>query len=153
VKFIQIICSCDMTRATEPDRHVPAEETLYLAIGPDPDKLDIRELDLTRDWAKALREAMAPFLDASHEPGEMGTPDTPAASRASKNREVQEFNKARIEWAKAMGYNLTALVKGGYYPPAKTKRAYAHHLAGEDHLLTAEHKLQPDYDPATGNAI
>lgn len=151
MKFIQITESCDMTRAVNSE-HVAADETLYIALGTDPKNLKIRELDLTADWAKALREATAPFLAASHEPGQVSTPGSELDGRTRANDpRVRGYNDSMRAWAETAGYRVTTLAKGGYYYPAKTRNAYARHLAGETHLLTGKNKLQPDYDPQAGN--
>jgi len=151
MKYVQIIAACDMTREQD-GKVVEAAETVYLAFGSDPKNLKVRELDLAENWGKELREFLLPYLDASHDPGDLVTPggsDHPADDGPAGTR---EFNKARVEWAHAHGYKVTKMVRGGHYVPVRTKQAYAHHLAGNDHLLTGANGLQPDYDPETGNA-
>jgi hypothetical protein len=153
MKYVQIVAACDMTRATE-DQVVPAAETVFIAYGHDPAQLKVRELDLSDPWAKTLHEAMQSFLDASHDPGEMSAPAQDIAPRARANDpRVRTYNIAMRKWAREAGYCFTKLDKGGFYYPARTKQAYAHHLAGQDHLLTEEQGLQPDYDPETGNSV
>jgi hypothetical protein len=152
VKYVQIIAACDMTKA-QTGEVTPAAETVYLAFGGDPKKLDVRELDLSEEFSKDLHEFLLPYLNASHEPGDLITPggnDHPADENPGN---VREFNKARVAWAQANGYYVTKMVRGGYYPPVKTKQAYALHLAGRDDQLTEANGLQPDYDPATGNSV
>ena len=153
MKYVQIIAACDMTKASTGEIE-PAAETVYLALGSDPKNLQVRELDLTEDWSKELHEFLLPFINASHEPGELVTPGGDAHPGERKNPgETRKFNEARLAWAQVNGYNMTKLVRGGWYAPSKTKRAYAHHLAGDDHLLTGANGLQPDYDPLTGNSV
>lgn len=148
MKYVQIIAACDMTKA-DTGEIVPAAETVYLAFGSDPKDLKVRELDLNEDWSKELHEFLLPYLNASHEPGDLVTPVSDGGDTENK----REYKKNMVAWAQKNGYNLTRLVRGGYYAPVKTRQAYAHHLAGRDDLLTEEHGLQPDYDPATGNSV
>jgi hypothetical protein len=153
MKYVQIIAACDMTKAQDGEI-APAAETVYLAFGGDPKNLKVRELDLSDEFSKALHEFLEPYLNASHEPGDLVTPGGDAHPGERKNPgDTRKFNEARLAWAQANGYNMTKLVRGGWYPPVKTKQAYAHHLAGNDHLLTEANGLQPDYDPATGNSV
>jgi hypothetical protein len=70
---LSIISVCDMTYAETGER-VPPEQTVYLAFGDDPRRLEPLQLDLTGDWARKLREAIGPFLGAGHVPGEVVTP-------------------------------------------------------------------------------
>lgn len=149
MKYVQIIAACDMTKA-QSGEVVQAAETVYLAFGGDPENLKVRELDLSKEFSEELHEFLLPFLDASHEPGDL---ITPGADDAADPRNVREFNRSRVAWAQEHGYNATKMVRGGYYVPVKTKKAYAHHLAGRDDLLTGANGLQPDYDPATGNSV
>lgn len=153
MKYVQIIAACDMTKAGTGEIE-PAAETVYIAFGSDPKNLKVRELDLSGDFSKELREFLLPYLNASHEPGDLITPGGGDHPADVKNPgDTRKFNEARVAWAQANGYNMTKLVRGGWYSPAKTKKAYAHHLAGDDHLLTEANGLQPDYDPAAGNSV
>jgi hypothetical protein len=150
VKYAQIIAVCDMTRA-QTGEVTPAAETVYIAFGGDPRNLKIRELDLSEEWSKDLHEFLLPYLNASHEPGDLITPGTGGHPADDKPAGTREFNRARVDWAQAAGYKITKMIRGGYYVPVKTRKAYAHHLAGRDDQLTEANGLQPDYDPATGN--
>ena len=152
MKYVQIIAACDMTKAVSGEIS-PAAETVYLALGTDPKKLEVRELDLSQDWAKELHDRVQPFIDASHEPGELITPGGESHPSDNGPADTRGFNKARVTWAQAHGYNVTKMVRGGYYPPVKTRKAYALHLVGHDDQLTEANGLQPDYDPATGNPV
>lgn len=154
MKYVQIVAACDMTKA-ETGEVTPAAETIYLAFGSDPRNLKVRELDLAEEFSKELREFLLPYLNASHEPGELITPGHGSGEHPGDENpgNVREFNAARVAWAQANGYNVTKMVRGGWYPPVKTKQAYTHHLAGRDDLLTEANGLQPDYDPATGNSV
>lgn len=149
MKYVQIIAACDMTKA-DTGEIVPAAETVYLAFGSDPNDLKVRELDLAGKWSEELHEFLLPYLDASHEPGDLVTPATDGGGDTTDKRQYKRNN---VAWAQRNGYNLTKLVRGGWYVPVKTKQAYAHHLSGRDDLLTEEHGLQPDYDPKTGNSV
>ena len=154
MKYVQIIAACDMTKAVSGEI-TPAAETVYLAFGSDPKNLKVRELDLNEDWAKELHEFLLPYLNASHEPGELITPGggDGTGGTADATREKREYKKALVAWAQETGYNVTPLKRGGWYPPVKTKQAYAHHVSGRDDLLTEANGLQPDYDPVTGNSV
>lgn len=149
MKYVQIIAACDMTRA-DTGEIVPAAETVYIAFGGDPKNLKVRELDLSEKFSEELHEFLLPYLNASHDPGDLVTP---GGDGTADPGDVREFNKARVAWAQREGYNVTKMVRGGWYPPVKTKKAYAHHVAGRDDLLTEANGLQPDYDPATGNSV
>jgi hypothetical protein len=151
VKYVQIIAACDMTRAQTGEIE-QAAETVYLAFGADPKNLKVRELDLSEEWSKELHASLLPYLNASHEPGDLVTPGSDDTGDADATREKKAYKKAMVAWAQANGYNVTRLVRGGWYPPVKTKQAYAHHVSGRDDLLTEANGLQPDYDPVTGNS-
>jgi hypothetical protein len=148
VKYVRIISACDMTKA-ETGSVVDAAETVYIAFGSDPGSLKVRELDLSEEWSKELHAFLQPFLSASHEPGDLVTPVNDVRDTADKRAHKANL----VRWAQANGYSITRMVRGGYYVPVRTKQAYAHHLAGNDHLLTEENGLQPDCDPATGNSV
>src|SRR5712675_2355950 len=101
VKYVQIIAACDMTKAATGEI-AQAAETVYIAFGGDPKNLKVRELDLAEDWGKELREFLEPYLNASHEPGDLVTPGGDAHSGERKNPgETRKFNEARRAWAQA----------------------------------------------------
>lgn len=154
MKYVQIIAACDMTRA-QTGAIEPAAETVYLALGSDPANLQVRELDLTGAWAKELREFLLPFLDVSHEPGELVTPVSDSGGTAGDTplQAARKYNKAMTAWAQSHGYKVTIGIRGKNYFPRKTKKAYALHLSGQDGELTEANGLQPDYDPVTGNSV
>lgn len=151
MKYVRIIAACDMTKA-QTGQVVEAAETVYIAFGSDPKNLQVRELDLDEEWSKELHEFLLPFLNASHEPGELVTPVSGNGDGGGNTDNKREYKKNLVAWAKAKGYNLTTLVRGGHYAPVKTRKAYALHLAGRDDELIEANGMQPDYDPATGNA-
>lgn len=152
MKYVQIIAACDMTKAQTGDI-TQAAETVYIAFGSDPKNLKVRELDLSQEWSKELHEFLLPYLNASHEPGELITPGGEDHPGDGEPADKRGFNKAQLAWAKEHGYSTTPLVRGGTYFPVKTKKAYALHLAGRDDQLTGANGLQPDYDPATGRSV
>lgn len=132
MKYVQVIAGCDMTRAATGDV-VPAQETVYLAFGTDPARMEIRELDLTGDWAARLREHVRPFLDASHEIGEVGVPG--AASGHHDGSSAITYYRGLRAWADETSYadpdgkpGYHKLAKGGYYHSVRLRRAYAEHL-------------------------
>lgn len=147
MKYVQILAACDMTKA-ETGQTEPAAETVCIALGPDPGHLRVRELDLSEEWAKELREFLAPYLAAGHEPGELVTPGQGSSagslseSRKQAAREQHDFRQSQAAWAKANGYKITKRKAGGWYFPVKTQEAYRQHLAGRDDLLTGD--LAPD---------
>lgn len=153
MKVMKLIATCDMTRAAD-GTTAEAAETLYLAFGTDAGRLKTVELDLSEPWARDLRDRLAPFLAAGHEPGFVAMPgeDVPAAGRANAPS-LRAWHRALRTWAKEHGYHLNKLDKGGWYYPRKTKSAYRAHMEGKDAAWLAEHGLQPDFDPATGNAV
>lgn len=65
-------------------KHVDADETLCVALGPGPDRMTIRELDLTKEHADELRLFLKRYLDAGHEPG--AAPLPPAVPPAARSR-------------------------------------------------------------------
>jgi hypothetical protein len=85
--------------------HVDAAETLFIAIGPDVNRLKLRRVDLTTEHADELRATMKPYLDAGCDPDEApvlpGIPvPLPSHPGQGKRREVpgtrsffQEFRK------------------------------------------------------------
>jgi hypothetical protein len=128
---MQILSSCDMTFAATGER-VPSEETVFLALGRDPQALHPVQLDLTGDWAKALREFLAPFLDAGHDPGQVLVPGAQLPGRARPNDPgARAYWSALRAWCDETGFTpaYRELDKGGYYYPRRLKDAYARYLA------------------------
>lgn len=143
MKRVQVFIGCDRTWA-DSRTLVPADETVYLAFGPDPDHLHVRELDLAAPWAKGLREYLQPFLDAGHAPGEMDVPGGTDNARGTGTRkkaghtgsqENVSYHRQMRAWADAAGYAVRGkpgyqkLAKGGYYYSPALKRDYAAYLA------------------------
>jgi hypothetical protein len=78
MKELQIVLSDDLTFA-ETGKRVPADETVFVSI--DGKK---RELDLTEEHARELREFLEPWIRAGHAPGSAPTkPSKPAAEPKS----------------------------------------------------------------------
>lgn len=128
---MQITSSCDMTFAGTGER-VPSEETVFLALGPDPEHLKPVQLDLSAEWAKGLREFLQPFLDAGHAPGQVLTPGAHLPGRARPNDPgARAYWSAMRAWADETGFpaGYRQLDKGGYYYSRKLKDAYARYLA------------------------
>jgi hypothetical protein len=102
---------------------VEATETRYLGIGG-----RWVELDLTAEHAKALDEAVLPFMEAGHKPDKPPAPDKAGRGLGGRIAEAHGRNEAKAEWARANGYSVTVRQQGGYYFPAKTERAYEEYL-------------------------
>jgi hypothetical protein len=146
VKRVQVFIGCDSHYA-EGGELISSDETIYIAAGPDPDHLKVREVDLCAACALELRGRLQPFLDASHDPGEM---DTPAGSTEHKTprrmrptAESMAYNDGMREWADRTGYTQPEGKpgyrqlggRGGYYHSVALKRAYAEMLTGREDLL------------------
>lgn len=127
---LRITSSCDMTFASTGER-VPSAETVFLAIGPDPQHLKPVQLDLAKEWSRELHEFLLPFLDAAHEPGEVLTPGARLPRRERANDPgARQYLRGMRDWCDETEFKppYHVLEKGGFYYPVRLKDAYAAHL-------------------------
>lgn len=130
---LAITSSCDMIFAASGERR-PAEKTVYLALGDDPKRLTVVQLDLSDDWWLRLYDELAPYLAAGHEPGKVFSPGQPAKSRSGSKRGQdqvsREYNTAMRKWCDETGFEprYVTLDGGGYRYPRPLTAAYAEHL-------------------------
>lgn len=130
---LTFVGSCDMTFAGTGER-VSAPNTVYLAVGADPDRLTVLQLDLCDDWHKTFTEDVLPFVRAAHKPGEVLTPAgarrSPGAHEGAAGKRAWTFNRNMRAWADAneMGGEYRKLAKGGYYHSSRLQDAYAEYL-------------------------
>jgi Lsr2 len=147
MKELKLVLSDDLTFA-ETGRRVPADETVVLSIGG-----IHRELDLTEEHAKELREFLEPYLNAGHMPGGEPPVTDPAGNRIK--RPTPELIKSRHamkkvrDWADAQGMRSEdgkrpayRTESGGYYYPYSLMKAYEAHLEekARRHLPGASHE-------------
>lgn len=88
MKEIQVVMSDDLIY-TETGRRVPADETVTIALDG-----KTRELDLTAEHAKELRELMADWMEAGNEPRPESAP--PATGRKSTAGRSLKNGKERM---------------------------------------------------------
>ncbi len=79
MKELKLVLSDDLTYA-ESGRRVPADESVVLSIDG-----KHRELDLTEEHAKELREFLEPYLSAGHQPGGEPPVTDPEGNRIKKH--------------------------------------------------------------------
>lgn len=131
MRELQLILSDDLVYAQTGDR-IPADETVVIALDG-----KTRELDLTADNAKALRELIEPYITAGHIPGQ------PSAGKAGAGP-VTSLVTARArqklirDWADSLGLKSEdgkrpayRTESGGYYYPYKLMKMYEAHQAAE----------------------
>jgi hypothetical protein len=95
-------------------------------IGPDGEKIifsldgHVRELDLTAKHAAELRELLAPWIAAGHEPGQQplppAAPEEPKPKGQGRRRELpgtRDFYRGLREWAAAEGRTIKMAGRDG----------------------------------------
>lgn len=122
MKELQLVLSDDLTFATTGQR-VPADESVVIALDG-----RTRELDLTAEHAKELREILEPYMKAGHAPGNEPNLTSPEGKRIKKP--TPSLIEARAEQKKIRDYADARGLKspdgkrpiyrtegGGYYYP------------------------------------
>jgi len=129
MRELQVVMSDDLIFAQTGER-VPAEETVVIALDG-----KVRELDLTADNAKALRETILPFLRAGHSPGQ-NTPDSRGSVPTPSLILSRARQRAIRDWADERGLRspdgkrpIWRTASGGYYYPHRLMKMYEAHLA------------------------
>ena len=133
MRELQLVLSDDMTFARTGER-VPADETVVIALDG-----KARELDLTAENAKKLREFLAPWIDAGHAPGQQ---DTTAEEKTAKDfsqvKRSRDRSRLVRDFADSIGLKsedgtrpIYRTESGGYYYPYKLRKMYAEHVAAE----------------------
>ena len=124
MRELQLVLSDDLIFAQTGER-VAAEETVVLTLDG-----KTRELDLTAENAKDLRETLAPWLEAGHPPGQQSTTaereDRPPDYKASRDRSqlIRDFADEmglRSEDGERPIYRTPG---GGYYYPRKLMQMF-----------------------------
>lgn len=130
--------------------HADADETLVIGIGKDAQHMTLRELDLTKPHADALRAALEKYLRAGHAPGSQ--PELPGhpVTRPPRPREVpgagkrpreqpgiREFNRLMREFAASRGIEVPDYGKLAYQYSGELRQAYCEYL--EDQAATDPH--------------
>ncbi len=133
MKELQVVTSDDLIY-TQTGERVPADETIVVSLDG-----KTRELDLTADNAKTLRETITPFLNAGHVPG-----DTPGVSKRdtapAPSLVLSRIRKKAIrDWADARGLRspdgkrpIWRTSSGGYYYPERLMTMYEAWLASSE---------------------
>ena len=137
-----------------------AAETFYLAFGTDPDKLEVREINLTAENAGLCTAEVGAWYGFGHEPGAIDAPGGLHRNDGryrheggvSGSQETAPYNQRMRAWADRTGFTrkngkpgYTALAKGGYYHSSQLRAAYAGYLTalaggqpgGEGAMLSA----------------
>lgn len=129
MKELKLVLSDDLAYATD-GRRIPADETVLLSIDG-----KHRELDLTSEHAKELREFLEPYLKAGHMPGNEPPVTDEAGNKVKKP--TPALIKSRVEmkkvrdWADARGLRsddgkrpIYRTESGGYYYPWRMMKEY-----------------------------
>ena len=139
MRELQVVMSDDLI-FTQTGERVPADETVVLALDG-----KVRELDLTADNAKAVRETILPFLRAGHAPGQNTPGDSPGSTPTPGLIVSRARQKAIRDWADARGLRspdgkrpIWRTQSGGYYYPDRLMKMYEAHLASEAARTDAE---------------
>lgn len=129
MKEMRFLASDDRIFAETGER-VDADVTLYIAIGTDPDKLRICELDLTADNAALLRKELGPWTDVAHEPGHIRTEPVYSTRSRGQNPATHDYYRRMRAWADetGRGSQYHPLEKGGWYYSPVLRREFAAHL-------------------------
>ena len=132
MRELQVVMSDDLIFAQTGER-IPAEETVVIALDG-----KTRELDLTADNAKALRETIIPFLRAGHAPGQNAPGDSRGSTPTPSLILSRARQKAIRDWADSRGLRspdgkrpIWRTESGGYYYPYKLMKMYESWLASE----------------------
>lgn len=125
MKELQVVMSDDLIY-TQTGERVTADETVVISLDG-----KTRELDLTADNAKALREMIIPFLKAGHASGQNTTgikrDTTPTPSLIVSRARQKEIR----DWADRQGLRspdgqrpIYRTENGGYYYPERLMKLY-----------------------------
>jgi hypothetical protein len=131
MRELQLILSDDLAFSVDGSR-VPADETVVIALDG-----KTRELDLTTENAKFLRDLLEPYIKAGHVPGQ------PSANKAGAGP-VTSLVTARArqklirDWADSLGLKsedgkrpIYRTESGGYYYPYELMHRYEAYQAAE----------------------
>lgn len=129
MKEMRFLASDDRIFFESGDR-VDADVTVYIAIGSDPDRLKIHELDLTQDNADQLRKELGPWINAAHEPGAISTEPVRSNRNRGQNPATHDYYRRMRAWADQTGREKQyhPLEKGGWYYSPVLRRDFAEHL-------------------------
>lgn len=133
MKELQLVLSDDLTFATTGER-IPAEESVTISLDG-----RTRELDLTAEHAKELREILEPYMKAGHVPGNEPNLTSPEGKRIKKPTpsliESRVAQKKIRDWADSMGMKspdgkrpVYRTESGGYYYSYKLLKEYEAYL-------------------------
>jgi len=131
MRELQLVLSDDIAYAQTGER-IPADETVIIALDN-----TTRELDLTAENAKKLRELIRPYIEAGHPAGQQ------SATSQEKSRESSiTLARARSQVVRDFADNLGLkspdgkrpiyrTASGGYYYPYKLMKMFREHQAAE----------------------
>lgn len=136
MRELKLVLSDDLAYALNGER-IAADETVLLSIDG-----KTRELDLTAEHAKELREFVEPYMKAGHVPGNEPPVTDPEGKRIKKPTpdliDSRAKHKKIRDWADSMGYRspdgkrpIYRTESGGYYYPWSLMREYEAHLEAE----------------------
>lgn len=136
MKELQLVLSDDLAFSLSGER-IPAEESVVISLDG-----KVRELDLTAEHAKELRELLEPYLRAGHPPG--NEPSLTARDGKRVKRPTPSLIEARAtqkkirDWADARGMRspdgkrpVYRTASGGYYYSYQLMKEYEKWLEEE----------------------
>jgi hypothetical protein len=132
MKKVQLFIGDDLHHA-EDGQLIPADRTLFFAFGPDRDKLEVHEIDLTDLHAEEFLAFLARYREASHEVGAIATPEPLGPGHPAKDglgylRAMREWADRTPGFENPVGYHK--MNKGGFYHSVRLRREYEKYLAG-----------------------
>lgn len=131
MRELQLILSDDLAYSVDGER-IPADETVVIALDG-----KTRELDLTTENAKFLRDLLEPYIKAGHLPGQPSAekagagPVTSLVTARARQKLIRDWadkNGLKSEDGKRPAYRTES---GGYYYPYNLMKRYEAHLAAE----------------------
>lgn len=133
MRELQLILSDDLIYAQTGNR-IPAAESVTVSLDG-----RVRELDLTAEHAKELRELLEPWLNAGHPPGGQPAPGTSGTSKGfrggaymlsrARQKAIRDFADERGLKSEDGKRPIYRTPGGGYYYPYKLRKMFEGHIA------------------------
>ena len=134
MKELQLVLTDDLTHHLTGER-VPADETVLIALDG-----RSRELDLSAQHAKELRELLAPYMAAGHMPDmppvnptekHVKTPTPSLVLARARQKLIRDFADERGMRSPDGKRPIYRTASGGYYYSFRLMRMYEAHLEAE----------------------
>lgn len=132
MRELQLILSDDLHYMRTGER-ITADETVVIALDG-----KTRELDLTAENAKKLREFLGPWIEAGHNPGqqeatrEEKAQDSPVRASRARSQLIRDFADSHGLKSDDGTRPIYRTPNGGYYYPYKLMQMWKAHQAAQD---------------------